>query len=278
MFFAGKNIQSSSDRLIKINVDYLYRSIKNPRTEIVAKIKQLRIIRDLDKKRYAYLKKQLPYIVCGAFNPPFRRLENFVYIEHFIVDIDHLSEKSVNINTLKSVLMKDNRLCMMFISPGEDGLKLLFNLKERCTDSGIYSVFYKKFINALSLQYNLEQVIDTCTSDVSRACFISMDFEAYYNPNAQAVDINDFINIEDTFALFESNRKSNKEEKKREKQVREENKLPKDPDNDTLTQIKQMLGTKMRLPKEKREIFVPERLNDIIDGLTAFIQEQGIIV
>lgn len=215
MLSAGKNIQSSSDQLLKVNVEYLYHSIKNPKPEIAIKIKQLRIIRTLDPKKYSYLKKQLPYVVCGMFNPPFRRLENFVYIEHFIIDLDHLSDKGLSVEQVKQKLMKDGRLALMFVSPGADGVKLLYNLKERCTDAGIYSLFYRKFVKALSMEYNLQQVVDTVTNDVSRACFISMDEQAYFNPQAQVVDMEDFIDLEDTFSLFEENRKDNKIKKRR---------------------------------------------------------------
>ena len=276
MLFAGKNIQSSSDKLVKVSIDYLYNSIKNPKTEISSKIKQLRIVRDLDKKRYAYLKKQLPYIVCSAFNPPFRKTENFTYTEHFIVDLDHLTEKERDIRTLKSKLMNDKRIVLMFVSPSEDGLKLLFNLSARCTDAGIYSLFYNKFVQSLAIEYGLEQVVDTATKDVTRACFISMDAEAYYNPDAQTVQLEDYINTEDTLALFDENNRMKKQTVR--KDTDQENIFPKNPDADTLSEIKKLLGTKPHLTKEKKIAFVPEELNEIIDGLKSFIEEKGISV
>lgn len=277
MLLAGKNIQSASDKLVKVTVDYLYHGVKNPKPEISAKIKQLRIVRDLDRKRYSYLKKQLPYVVCGTFNPPFRRLENFVFIEHFIVDLDHLSEKEIDITSLRNKLKEDNRLVMMFLSPGEDGLKLLFNLKERCMDAGIYSIFYTKFVQSLSLQYGLEQVIDTSTSDASRACFISMDESVFYNPNAERVNISDYINLEDTLSLFDTAKDKKKTVVKTNAIKTDNEKLPTDPDKDTLNEIKMLLGTKIREKKEKL-VFVPEQLNEIIEDLKIFIEEKGITV
>lgn len=277
MLSAGKNIQSSADKLMKVSLDYLYHSVKNPKPEISAKIKQLRIVRDLDRKKYSYLKRQLPFVVCGVFNPPFRRLENFVYTEYFIVDLDHLSEKEISPDELKQRLIKDNRLLLMFLSPGEDGLKLVYSLKERCTDAGIYSIFYRKFVQALSLQYNLEQIVDTATSDASRACFISTDENAYYNPEAEKVNLNDYINTEDTFALFYENKQDNKQRKQEQQISKTENKLPKDPDEEALMQIKQVLGAKTRNKKEKN-VFVPEKLNEIIVDLKSFIEQNNIIV
>ncbi len=273
MLLAGKNIQSSSDKLIKVSLDYLYHSIRHPKPKIASKIKQLRIIYSLDKKRYAFLKKQLPYIVCGQFNPPFRRSENFVYIKHFIIDLDHLKEKQVDIPQLKQRLQEDKRLVLCFISPSEDGLKLLFSLKERCMDSGIYSLFYNKFVQSLSLQYGLEQIVDKITKDVSRACFISMDENCYYNPEAESVDINDYLNLEDTFSLLEESHLMNKQHEKISKEF-----SVKDPDDKTLEEIKVILGTKSITKKKEKLIFVPEQLNEIIEDLKIFIENKGILV
>lgn len=277
MLFAGKNIQSSTDRLVKIDIDYLYHSIKNPKPEIAAKIRQLRIIRELDKKSYTNSKRQLPYIVCGAFNPPYRKGENFSYIEHFIVDLDYLMEKEINIQQLKEKLKSDNRIALMFISPSQDGLKLLFNLSKRCMDAGLYSIFYKKFVELFAIQYNLEQVVDKCTSDVSRACFISIDEDVYYNPQAELVEMDDYIDEEDTLSLFEINHLINKQEKDIKEQSKE-SVLPKDPDADTLNQIKIMLGSKKMAERQNKLVYVPDILNDIIDGIKLFIEEQGINV
>lgn len=277
MLSAGRNIQSSSDKLVKVTVEYLYHSIKNPKSEISAKLRQLQIIRELDPKRYAYLKRQLPYVVCGSFNPPFRKKDNFTYIEHFIVDLDHLSEKGIDLLQLKQVLKKDKRLSLMFISPSGDGLKLLYDLNERCTDAGIYSIFYHKFVNALASQYHLLEAVDTSTSDVSRACFISMDEDAYYNPTAEKVNIQDFINLDDTFSLYEANKQDNNQRKQDKQTIKQENILPKDPDDEALLEIKKILGTKIK-QKTENTVFVPERLNEIIAQVKSFIESHGISV
>ena len=69
MLLIGTNITSSADTLKKIPVDNLYYCLRNPKPEISAKIRQLRIVRHLDPKHYAALKRMLPYVVCGMFNP-----------------------------------------------------------------------------------------------------------------------------------------------------------------------------------------------------------------
>ena len=84
MLLFGTNIQSAADELRKVQEEYLYHSLRNPKPAIAATIKQLRIIYGMDKNGYSQLKRKLPYFVCGQFNPPFRRKENFAYTENFI--------------------------------------------------------------------------------------------------------------------------------------------------------------------------------------------------
>ena len=81
MLSVGKNIASSADALAKMPVDYLYHSLRNPKPEISARVRQLRIVRHLDEKQYGLLKRTLPYVVCGMFNPPYRSINNFAYTE-----------------------------------------------------------------------------------------------------------------------------------------------------------------------------------------------------
>lgn len=189
MISVGGNIVSGSDELKKVKVEYLYHSLSNPKPDIVSKINQLRIVRDLDVKQYGVLKKALPYVVCAMFNPAFRRTANFAYTEYFILDIDHIYEKGLDIDEVRSKVQSDDRVLMCFLSPGEDGLKVMFRLKERCYDAGLYSLFYKAFLKDFSIRYGLEQVVDERTSDVCRACFVSVDENVYYNADAKCVDI-----------------------------------------------------------------------------------------
>ena len=54
--------------------------------------------------------------------------------------------------------------------------------------------------------------------------------------------------------------------------------LPKDPDEDILTRIRQQLNPKAQLPVEQHPAYVPERLNEIIAELKLFIEETGLQV
>lgn len=278
MLSVGVNLIMSSDTLKKVTVDYLYHSLRNPRPEIEARICQLRIIRDLDKKQYAKLKRQLPYIVCGMFNPPYRKTENFAYTEYFIVDIDNFSEKGLNLSTIRKQVEQDERVMLSFLSPSKDGLKLLFHLKERCYDAGIYSLFYKAFINEFSKQYHLEQVVDERTSDVCRACFVSIDPDAFYRPNVVSVDINSFLPVSDVTSMFDLKR--NLEQQVKSAKLKEESgEKVRDPDTEVMDRIKNLLQPKMQQKKlEKKEPYIPECLDDIIGDLKKYIEDTGIIV
>lgn len=276
MIYAGKQITNPADELVKVALDYIYNSIKNPKKEIDAKIRQLRIIRNIDSKQYNSLKKELPYLVCGTFNPLFRRTENFAFIEYFIVDIDHISQKGLSIENIRREIEKDSRTIMSFLSPGEDGLKIMFRLKERCYDHGIYSLFYKIFVKHLSEIYHLDQVIDTKTSDVSRACFISCDPNIYYQPQGETIDINAYIDVDNPSLLFETQKQIEKESKENKKTTVDDNdKSDRDPDRDTFRKIKEILRLQ---PKrlEKTPVYVPEQLDEVMGDIKKRIEETGL--
>lgn len=281
MLSVGANVKSVSEPLKKIPVEYLYNALRNPKLEMASKISQLRIVRQLNAEQYAKLKQQLPYFVCAAFNPPFRKTENFAYTEHFVIDIDHIGDKGLSVSELKNRIMADSRTLLCFLSPGQDGLKVVMKLKEKCFDPGIYSVFYKKFVYEYSLAYDLQQVVDSKTSDVARACFMSVDPEAYYNPDAEAVDMNAFIPAEDPAELLRFRKEVDDSVAELagaatspEPQVAKNS----DPDEDSMAKIRELLAMRpKRAPKEKT-VFVPEVLNEIVDNLVASVNEVGLDV
>ena len=221
----------------------------------------------------------MPYVVCGHFTPNFRKKENFAYTETFILDIDHVSEKNLDLAAVRQQIQADTRVLLCFASPGEDGLKVMFRLSERCYDPGIYTLFYKAFARDFSLRYHLEQAIDNKTSDVARACFISIDHNAYYNPQCEAVNIKAFvnpdnpINVADTRHELEQHQKMQKETFAASTEPR-----LKDPDAEVLQRIKQQLNKDKATPKPAPEAFVPERLNELVEPLKQHIQQTGLVV
>lgn len=279
MIMYGTNIQSAADPLQKVQEDYLFHSLVHPKQPIEAKLRQLRVIYQIDPKTYAAQKRTLPYVVCGIFTPPYRRTEHFAYIEDFIIDIDHLSAKELGIDDVRRRIQADQRVLLCFASPSEDGLKVMFKLKERCYDAGIYAIFYKEFLRKFSLQHQLEQVADQRTSDATRACFISMDANAYYNPECECVDMNEYIDLSSPVDVFDMKHQQDKDDKKAQRQLREEARnTDHDPDREAMERIKQQLGAKPSLARETRPVFVPEQLAEIMDELKAYIEETGLIV
>ena len=276
MIMAGTNIQSAADPLVKMQEDYLMRSLVHPKSEIAAKIRQLRSAYQINPKAYATLKRSLPYVVCGIFNPPYRRTENFAYTEFFIIDIDHLAAKGFSLSEVREKVIKDERVYMCFASPSEDGLKVMFRLKERCYDAGLYSLFYKEFLRRFSDLHELQQVADRSTSDVTRACFVSIDPEVFCNPLCEYVDINDFLATDDPATLFETKREQDKEEAKVQKE--QEAERPRDPDKEVMAQIRQKLNPKARPQSERPEAYVPQQLVEVIDDLKKYIEQTGLVV
>ncbi len=278
MISAGYNIKSNTEPLRRVPVQHISDTIRNPQPEIASLIGQLRVVRKLDNTQYSALKVRLPYFVCGIFNPSFRNTENFAYTEYFIIDIDHLAEKQLSPSELKKKLSQDSRVMMCFVSPSGDGIKVLFKLEERCYDVGIYKIFYKLFLTQFSQQYKLEQVVDGKTCDVTRACFLSMDVDIYFNPNPEPVKINTFIDVGNNIqSVFDKKREA---EQAIQKASEETNKLSlAEPGQNILTQIKQLLDAgRQTSRKTQAPVYVPEELVQITQKLLTALSQQGIKV
>ncbi|MCF8229535.1 MAG: virulence protein E [Bacteroidales bacterium] len=271
MITFGRNITQKNDPLQKIEPERFYRLLKNPPEGLRSQIKQLRTVLSLDQGKYRTLKTKLPYVCCGIFNPPYRLTANFASASHFILDIDHLKEKELEADTLKQKLSEDSRVHLIFVSPGKDGLKILFRMDRKCFDHAKYSIFYKVFAHAFSKQYELQQVIDTRTSDVTRACFVSYDPDAIFNPLADKVNMEAFVDFNNETQVKEA-----------QNLIKEENKeQPGTPDNkpeisgDILQEIKQKLNPNLKKKAEK-QIYVPEELNAIIEKVRQKLGEYQI--
>lgn len=272
----GNSIQSPNDRLFPISESELFRALTCPKPQIERAIEQLRVVYSLDEKRYASLKRSLPYVVCGCFSPTFRLTENFAYTESFILDFDHLSQKGLSLETIREEIITDSRVVMCFSSPGEDGLKVLFHLSEKCYDKGIYSIFYKEFAQRFASAHHLEQVVDSRTSDVTRACFVSVDARTYYNPQADAVELSSYVDVSNPVSVFDMKRSQILEQKSQAATPSNLVDKQSEPADDVMEQIKLRLNPKAKVVS--RDVFVPQALNEIIDGLREYIEEQGISV
>lgn len=271
MLMAGKNITQSADPLVKVTTEYLYHALINPKPDIESAIRQLRLVRNIDVKRYQVLKRELPYIVTGIFYPATRKTENFAWANHFMIDIDHLSEKDTTTEAVKEKLSADKRILLMFVSPGNDGIKILFRIDEKIVDSAQYSLFYKIFLQSFSKQYNLEQVTDTRTSDVTRACFMSHDPLAFWNPSADPVVVGNFVNFDNQYEIMLLQKEHIKTFTEKPQPKTEKTSL----ETDVLDKIKATLNPEMAKKREK-QIFVPEEAERMVDTVVKYMIDKEI--
>lgn len=265
----GRSIVSASDSLARVSLREIARMVADTTGDVARLVSNLRQVRSIDPRCYRDMKRALPYFVCAAFAPSFRRGENFAGADCFVVDVDHLAESGLALPDVRARLVADPRVALCFASPSGDGLKVMFRLSRRCTDKGVYTVFYKVFVSNLARQYGLENAVDTRTSDVTRACFVSTDPQVYVNEDAQPVDINDFVNPDDTFALVDIQ----DEFRSRERELRPAEPVCVDPDAAALAAIKAKLAGKAKPKPLAPPPYVPKELDELMPKLKAYVTE-----
>lgn len=277
MLLTGKNITLAGDSLQPVSPEILYHNIIDPGSGHAVFIKRLQALRLIDKNQYRKLKTELPYFVCAVFQPKFRKKENFIFTERFVLDIDHLSSFDLDLDSLRMRLKQDARAEMVFMSPGGDGLKVMFRLSRRISDSGYYALFYKSFCRRFAVEFDLRGAIDNKTHDVTRCCFISHDVEAWYNKDAVAVDPEVFMpdegSVELDFLKAEL-RKTEKEDELIRKSAGAELSKPDALPDTVLARIKEKVGVKVRPVKEKY-YEQPEQLSGLMDEINEQIDELG---
>ena len=132
-------------------------------------------------------------------------------------------------------------------------------------------------LRRFSEQYQLEQVADKRTSDVTRACFLSVDRDAHFNFNCGLVDMGLYVQQSDTLSMFDLMAKQKNAEKEQQP-VEETSAVPSDPDKEIMDRIKQCLHPNSRMIRKRPDAFVPEQLNLIIEDLVTYIQDTGLVV
>lgn len=266
----GTRITQADDPLKKVEPERIYRGISAPKEALRRQIDRLRRVRAMDPRQYARLKKELPYFVCGIFHPPVRRKEHFSAIRYFMVDLDHFAEAEMDIEAAFAKIQDDPHLVMAFRSPGGDGLKLMYQLSENCLDAGLYSLFYKAFIGKLAARFGLERVIDARTHDVTRACFLSVDPQAFFRPHAEAIVLTDYFDPAKPDAQREV--RAAHRELKAEAPEHKGREAESDPLTDeVLLKIKQKLNPNFR-PRPKKQIFVPQALNERMEEVKSRLE------
>jgi hypothetical protein len=149
-----------------------------------AEVLRLRKLAQLDKTAYRSLKTRLPYVVGSLFEGGKRHTQHFTAAHFFIIDID---DCPLSDGTLQTRICHNESVALLFISPGGQGLKVFFPLDTPCTDAKQYAEAYRAFASRFAEGVRLEGSVDMRTSDAARACFLSHDSNAYFNPTAKAV-------------------------------------------------------------------------------------------
>lgn len=279
---AGKQVTQLNDPLHPVDVQRIFRALTDANGPVADKVRQLRTLKSVQPEAYRKAKTSLPYIVTACFTPAVRNKMNFSHAEHFIIDIDKISDSFFSLGELKTSFRQDPRVLMMFTSPGNDGLKLLFPMSHRITDTGLYSTFYKLFTVRFSDEYRIPALVDRVTYDVSRCCFMSFDPDAYLNEGAELVDPDAYARMDDPTALFEADREVKRMEE--ERKLREAAESPKEqgiavgPAEDILTRIRQKLVPSMAKVKSQKECYQPAQLLEALPGLIESLAVSGIVL
>jgi hypothetical protein len=263
MIFKGNSIMQIEDSLIEIPIGTMLNEIGNPTEDFRRTIEKLRITRTIDERQYKLAKRTLPYFVCSRFHPLIRRKENFVSIEYFVLDIDHLFRSDMDILQLKDQMRKDSRILSYFVSPSGDGIKVVFRLSMKCLDSGMFAAFYKLFAKEFGLKYNCMDAIDLKTFDVTRACFMSVDEDLHINLNANAVELDKYVNVNDGDVIIDELKEVEKLfESYKQSEVEKE-----ELNEDVIQLIKERLNPKLAIIKEAKAYYVPAELDVMIPFL-----------
>ena len=135
-----------------------------------------------DKAAQGAGKKKLPFISTSIFKDGIRRNENFTETHLIHFDLDHLPG---SLETIKTKLAYDPFVHAVFTSPGGEGLKIFSLLSEPIKELPTYKATWGAQAQRIKQAYGVDP--DPSCKDVSRACFLSYDPQAYFNEHAEAV-------------------------------------------------------------------------------------------
>src|SRR5574344_1421496 len=155
-----------------------------------------------DRTLYDSLKKKLPAVILGAEFDKTRRKTGFRRgFCQVVLDIDHLAPDPLA--ELLTRLRQEAIFAHFNLSPGGDGVKIFIAYRPRSgmvpTDWEGYEALHHTaydYIVGLFNQIYPGYEIDTTGRDPMRICFLSYDPDAYYNPHAEVVEVEDEVKEE----------------------------------------------------------------------------------
>ena len=266
----GRRITAPADPLQPVTLARIYRGIALPKPDFRDRIVQLRAIAGVDPARYRELKKHLPYLVGGLYQPALRRKAHFAATDALWLDFDHLDAHELGAAGLRDRIAALPGPVLAFVSPGGNGLKVLFRLATPCRDAARYQAFYKVFATQFARRHGLEEVVDYATNDVTRACFMSYDPAAHYRPDAVPIRLEDYLPGTEYAAAAPLLREA-------EKTIKTSHTKPevKGPDKAVLQTIRAKLHPKPARPKKPAPV-VPEAVRSAVQFFESRLTEFGL--
>lgn len=172
---------------------------------LIDKTSELRNITPGGEKTYGYkkcktqreaFKDSFPY---ATFSGTFAARANDKLITHsgyICIDLDHIGENG-QIKELQKAIKEKYVPALMFISPSGDGLKVVFAIDMiECTHLQYFTA-----INAF-FKTNFSLSIDEACKDVSRACFLCHDPDAFYS-DAPSILNKDFVSPKENKTIIQ---------------------------------------------------------------------------
>lgn len=133
-------------------------------------------------------------MVGSEFTNNTRKSECFISANYLILDIDDCPTPR---ETLAKIIQKEPDVMLGFISPGGEGIKLLFKFQAPCEDMNTFKAVYQAFSREFAERINLAGSIDFRTCDATRACFLCHDPRAYINQEAETINWQVYVKAEE---------------------------------------------------------------------------------
>lgn len=162
-----KNIANLSD----ITLEEIYKLITSDESLKVS-TEQLRNL--VGKEQNDFKLNQLPYVIFGGTFKERKDAELIKASDLICVDIDNV----LNIAALKKKLNKSNLPIFFFVSPRGNGLKVVFACNKKYSFKENYVAYSSYLIQNLGV---LENQIDKSCSNISRACILCNDSDAFFD-------------------------------------------------------------------------------------------------
>ena len=157
------------------NLSWIVQQIRNS-ADLKQRVSQVRSTTN-DKSRQGKKEALLPYFCFQKFKNNHRVNAEFDSTKYVIQDLDHLSSRLIDI---RSKLVLDNDVFMVFSSPSGDGLKVVFELDQPVIGIDQYRYEFDRFATFLRKKYGIP--VDD-NDDPSRACYLSSDPDIHINLN-----------------------------------------------------------------------------------------------